>query len=172
MPSDTAFIGDLPAAIPLSAAYDSLGGTTDALTTSPRMSIGGGHGISPRELSSTLVNLRALGIEIDENTPVLKGLRAGIITNHSLYMLYGAWTALRKAQAAKETAYAAAETTAMAAAQQWGLIAQAAIAAALVYSAFKVGEKFGSGDWNFPSFNMSDPAARRNAGRQMAYRRG
>jgi len=172
MPSDTAFLNDMPAGKAMAESYDSLGDSADALSRSPRMSVGSGFVLSPRGLSSMIENLRSLGIEIDENNRVLRGLRAGIITGYSLHMLYGAWAALRKAQAAKETAYAAVETTAMAVAQQWSLIAQAGIAATMVYSAFKVGEKLGSGDWNLPSFDMSDPAARRNAGRQIAYRRG
>jgi len=129
--------------------------------------LSGGDILSPRGLSSAIENLRALGIDIDENNAVLKGLRAGIVTNYSLYMLYGAWTAMRKAQAAREAAYAASETAVLAIAQQWHLIAQGAAAALLVTAAFAVGEKFGSGDWNLPSFDISNPSERRAAVRQI-----
>lgn len=126
-----------------------------------------GFGISPRALSSTVENLRALGFDIDENNRTLRALRIGITTGYSLYMLYGAVAALRRAEAVAETAWATGETIAMAAAQQWDKIAQAAAAAALVYTAFKVGEKFGSGDWNFPAFNVNSPVERRAAARKL-----
>jgi hypothetical protein len=173
MPSDTAFLGDLPAAGQLVSGYDTLGTSADVLS---KQRVGGGMAggnlFSPRGLLSTLENLRALGIDIDENNAVLKGLRAGIVTNYSLYMLYGAWTAMRKAQAAREAAYAATETAALAIAQQWHLIAQGAAAALMVTAAFAVGEKIGSGDWKLPSFDISSPVERRAAARRLAATRG
>ena len=123
--------------------------------------------ISPRALSQPINDLRGLGIEIDENNAVLKGLRSAVLTGYSLYMLYNAVAAVRRAQALKETAIAAGETTALAAAQQWHMIAQGIAAAALVTGAFVVGEKFGSGDWKLPSVDMSNPADRRTAARRL-----
>ena len=103
MPSDTAFLGDLPAGKPLADSYDSLGRSADSLSSMSNTSFRsmGGDLFSPRGLSSAVENLRTLGIDVGENNALLKGLRAAIVTNYSLYMLYGAWTAYRKAQAAK-----------------------------------------------------------------------
>lgn len=168
MPSDTAFLGDLSAGVQVAGAYDSLGETVDGMPTRSTSVLGGGSlSISPREISSTVENLRALGIDIDANNAVLRGLRSAVVTQYSLYMLYSAWTAMRKAQAAKELAVASAEVTALAITQQWHRIAQGVAAAALVASAFTVGEKVGSGDWNLPSFDKGDPYARREAARKM-----
>lgn len=167
MPSDTAFLFDMPAGTALAGSYDSLGSSADALGGTRHPSVSS-SGISPRELSSAIQNLRALGINIDENNAILKGLRVGILTNYSLYMLYRAVAAARKAEAAKETALAVGETAALAVAQQWHRIAQGAAAAAMVAIAFSVGEKFGSGDWNLPSVDMTNPADRRDAARQLS----
>jgi hypothetical protein len=123
--------------------------------------------VSPRTLSQPINDLRGLGIVIDENNAVLKGLRAAVLTGYSLYVLYNAVAALRRAEALKETAIAAGETAVLAATLQWHMIAQGVAAAALVTGAFAIGEKFGSGDWNLPSVNMNNPADRRNAARQL-----
>ncbi len=168
MPSDTAFLGDLRGGAPVANAYDSLGSTVDGMPRTPVSAIGSGARISPRELSSAVENLRALGIDIDENNRVLRGLRMGILTGYSLHMLYGAYIAIRRAEMFKEIGWATGETIAMAVAQQWQRIAQAVAAAAITYAAFKVGEKFGEGDWNLPSVNIKNPADRRYSARQVS----
>jgi hypothetical protein len=168
MPSDTAWLmPELTAGAPLAKAYDGLTVSTVALSTAPKMEVGA-HRLSPRDLSSTVENLRALGIDLDENNRVLRGLRAMIITNYSLYALYSAQRAIAKASAARQMAYAAAETTALAVTQQWHRIAMGGIAAGLVYAAFKTGENLGSGEWNLPSVDMKNPASRRTAARQLS----
>jgi hypothetical protein len=124
--------------------------------------------VTPRALTSTIQNLRALGLDIDENNRMLRALQTGIITGYSLTMLYRGVALLRRAQQTRQTILAAAETTAMAIAQQWDKIAMASAAAIMTYAAFKAGEKFGSGDWNLPSFNLGDPLRRRRGMRQLS----
>jgi hypothetical protein len=171
MPSDTAFlwdVWDMPAGGSLATAYDDLGGTLDAYPRKAHDLSMTGTRFSPREFSSVIENLRALGLDIDENNKMLRGLRLAILTNYSLYSIYAAYRAIVKAREATELGLAVGETIAMAVAQQWHRIAQAATAAVITYAAFNIGERFGSGDWNLPSVNTHNPADRRVAARQVS----
>ena len=167
MASNTAFLSSISSAPAISSSYDRLGGSMDAVTYAPKVDPLDKPGFSPRLLMGSLASLRALGIDIDENNRVLKALYAGIMTNYSLYMLYGAYRGYVKAQEAKEAALAAVEGSAAAIGQQWHALAMGTAAAALVASSFAIGGKFGSGDWNLPSFNASNPVERRSAIRQL-----
>ena len=125
----------------------------------------GMEGISIRSIYQPIMALQGLGININMNSKLFKALRTVIITNYSILMLQGAYRAIIKAQEAREIAMAASETAAMAAAQQWvniGLAAGAAVlAGASLAIGYTIGEKFGSGDWNLPSRNISNPQDRR-----------
>ena len=125
----------------------------------------GMRGISIRSVYQQVMALQALGVPIDMNSELFKALRTVIITNYSILMLQGAYRTVIKARQIREMALAASETAAMAAAQQWANIAIAAGAALLVGGSlaigYTVGEKFGSGDWNLPNRNISNPQDRR-----------
>lgn len=167
MPSDTAWLmPELTAGPSLAKAYDGLTERTTALSTAPKMDMGS-HRLSPRALASTVENLRSLGIDIDENNRVLRGLRAMIITNYSLYALYSAYRAYVTAQAVRETAMAAKETAEAVASRDWKKLIMASAAASMVASSFGAGYELGSGNWKLPSIDWSNPTERRKAKRQM-----
>ena len=119
--------------------------------------------ISPRALSQPINDLRGLGIEIDENNAVLKGLRSAVLTGYSLYMLTNAVAALRRAEQLAEAGWATGETITLAIFQQWGKILMGIISAAAVYSSFKVGGVLGADAWHLEGFDLTDPIERRRA---------
>jgi hypothetical protein len=125
----------------------------------------GVRGLSIRSVYQPLMALQGIGVPIDTNNRLFNALRTVIITNYSILMLQGAYRTFVAAKQAREIAIAASETAAMAAAQQWVNIGLAAGAAVLVGASlaigYTVGEKFGSGDWNLPSRNISNPQDRR-----------
>lgn len=169
MPSNTAFlIPGLPET-DLVTAYDSCD-ISGRLYPSRPLDLGV-RGLSIRNVYQPIMALEGLGIHIDTSTELFKALRTIVITNYSLLMLQGAWRTVIAAATARETALATTETAALAAAQQWGSIAQGVIAAGMFASFFaaeQVGEKFGSGEWNFPSGDIRLPGDRRRMEGQLA----
>ena len=159
MPSDLAFL-ELPES-ELVSAYDSCSLAEGYYEQKP-MDIGV-RGLSVRAVYQQLGALQALGVNIDMNSKLFKALRTIVVTNYSLLMLQGAYRSILKSLEAKTVGRATLETIGMAAAQQWHRIAIAAGAGIGVVSAFKVGEKFGSGDWNLPNVDFSKPSERRKA---------
>ena len=166
MPSDTAFLNYTAPGF-IVPEYDRLGSTMGELGRSPEILPQLHPPMSPRFLSLMVLNLSALGIEVGEGNRVLRGLSTMLIINHSLYMFYTAARAIARARTMKEMGMAAAETTALAVAQQWHKIAMGFAAAGIAAASFAVGEKFGSDEWNLPSVNMSAPTDRRAATRKI-----
>lgn len=164
MPSDTAFLGDMPSARSASAEYVSLGRTMDQTYPSPDFV--GRPELSPRDISSAINNLRAIGITIDENNRVLRGLRMAVLTNYSLYALYSAYRAAVLARSARESVYAVAETAVMAAAQQWASIAAAVASSVAVYASFRAGWATAEYVHDYRA-DIGTPSGRRAAARQL-----
>lgn len=161
MPSDYAFL-EVPE-VDIIGGYDSatnIMGQYNSQQTN--LALGG---LSIRNVYQPLTALQGLGVHIDMNSKLMRALRTVIITNYSIFMLQGAYRAIVKAREAREVALSISETAAMAVAQQWANIAIAAGAALLVGGSlavgYVVGEHLGSGDWNLPSLNLSNPQDRR-----------
>jgi hypothetical protein len=164
MPSDLAFL-ELPDAEIVSSYESTRLRMRDYDSTPLNL---GFEGISIRSIYQPIMALQGLGINIDMNSRLMIAIRNAVITNYSILMLQGAYRSIVQSRTIYETALAAQETE-MVLTREHPLsalpkIALAAGAALLVGSAlagYAVGEKIGSGEWNLPGGNLSNPQSRR-----------
>ena len=173
MPSNTAFLLSEMPATTMGQSVDSTVNSMSSFGQASGSTKLGFGGVSPRLLMSNVENLRSIGIDIDTNNPIYQTIRNLIIVNYSVLMLNSAYRMAVKAHAAREATLAAAETAAILGvpiigwANAWR-IPLALAGSAMVYGAFEVGEKFGSGDWSFSSGDISLPGDRRRMEGQLS----
>jgi len=168
MPSPDAILGD--ASFPeMDSTYDGLGADMEDFGTSTRMSKipNFGRMMMGRQLTSSIAMMSLLGFEADRNSAIMRFLRIMLVSNMAIFGFYRMITAARRAVTSQHMGLAAAETVANMNPAMFWKIPIAIGAAALVGTTFAVGEKFGSGDWNLPSVNVSSPSDRRSAERHM-----
>ena len=99
----------------------------------------------------------------DEN---MNRMRMALMVSYTTAMIYSTVVGILKTITAIKSAQAAGETAAAAAAQQWHAIAIAAAATGIVGASFAVGYQFGSGNWTFNA-DISTPQGRRKAASQL-----
>lgn len=169
MPSDTAFLLTEMPATEMKLGVDSATSSMSAYGQALGSSKLGFRGVSPRLLMSNIHNLQALGIDIDTHNPIFQAIRNIIIVNYSLLMLNSAYRTAIKAHAAREATLAVGETTATLASVVMSWKVPVALAAsAWVYAAFETGKKLGSGEWDLPGGDISNPASRRQMNANLA----
>jgi hypothetical protein len=122
-------------------------------------------------LAGAVGPLKALGMDIDENSRLLRALHIAIATNVALFSLYRVVTLMRRAEEQRELALAAGETAIRANPLTWWMIVLAAAGAGVVYASFHVGgalrsweDKYSqlrSGDWKLSGGDISNPSDRR-----------
>ena len=164
LPSDLAFL-ELPES-EIVRGYESASSSMKYCDSTP-LNLGI-EGISIRSVYQPIMALQGLGISIDMNSRLMIALRNVIITNYSLLMLQGAYRSIVQSRTIYETALAAQETE-MVLTREHPLSALAKIALATgtallvgsTLAAYAVGEKIGSGEWNLPGGNISNPQSRR-----------
>ncbi len=177
MPSkDAAILGMDPLDGSYASSYDALSGDMEDVAQTRRVQVPNmGRMFMGRQFSSSINMMRLLGVEIDENSRIMRSIGTMMSTNIAIYSFYSMVCAYRRSQAAVQTALAVSETAAILKvpvigwSQAWRIplaLAAAAIATASLVS-FKVGENIGSGEWNFPSINVTNPSDRRTAERQL-----